>query len=163
MALFALHVPTSAPGTERLRLWRAARSRRAAPRRSRSVRRQRLPFCGAGRREGGAAGTTCYRVGSASRLGAAPQEQSRRADPPPRPAGHTSFDATRDAVGLLGCKHILLARVESSDDTPKCLSSGLFSSHSPPTFICAWNCTETGAGPCTLVLLKFMSLAWDQL
>ena len=28
-------------------------------------------------------------------------------------AGHTSLDATQDIVGLLGCKHTLLAHVES--------------------------------------------------
>ena len=31
-----------------------------------------------------------------------------------RPAGHTSFAVTQATVGLLGCKHILLAHVESS-------------------------------------------------
>ena len=31
----------------------------------------------------------------------------------PLPAGHTSLDATLDAVGLLGCKCALLAHVES--------------------------------------------------
>ncbi|KAK4818926.1 hypothetical protein QYF61_022103 [Mycteria americana] len=30
----------------------------------------------------------------------------------PRPAGHTSFDAAQDTVGLLGCEHTLLAHVQ---------------------------------------------------
>ncbi|KAK4824943.1 hypothetical protein QYF61_021631, partial [Mycteria americana] len=30
----------------------------------------------------------------------------------PRPAGHASFDAAQDAVGLLGCKHTLLSHVQ---------------------------------------------------
>ena len=31
----------------------------------------------------------------------------------PQPAGHTFLDATRDTIGLLSCKHILLAHAES--------------------------------------------------
>ncbi|KAK4830883.1 hypothetical protein QYF61_013812 [Mycteria americana] len=32
----------------------------------------------------------------------------------PRPAGHASFDAAQDTVGLLGCKRTLLAHVQLS-------------------------------------------------
>ena len=31
----------------------------------------------------------------------------------PQPAGHTSHDATKDTVGLLGCKHTLLTHADS--------------------------------------------------
>ncbi|KAK4827388.1 hypothetical protein QYF61_017793 [Mycteria americana] len=52
----------------------------------------------------------------------------------PRSAGHASFDAAQDTVGLLGCECTLLAHVRfSSISTPKSFSAGLLSITSSPS------------------------------
>ena len=43
------------------------------------------------------------------------QYRAENQDHLPHPAGHTSFDPAQDVIGLLGCKHMLLAHVQLFD------------------------------------------------
>ena len=71
-------------------------------------------------------------------------------NPLPLPAGHSSVDATQDAVSLLGCKHKLLAHVQLFCPSGCPHPSPQHCSQSVLHPFCVCDCFDPSATPCTL-------------
>jgi len=63
------------------------------------------------------------------------------------PAGHTSLNSTQDMAGLLSCKCIsqIFHQLTLPNPSPHGCSQAILC----PNCVCAWDCPDPSAGPCT--------------